>query len=242
MNIIKYIHHSGDIKDISMRHPSLARFQKSVIKKNKEFKWHLNGSNVFEWNAVVSFFGKSGYGKSSTVNAFFGDKILNTSDVEACTYRCDCINFKIKNDYLLSFSDFPGIGENEYKDEKYLNMYRDFMKSSNVIVYVLRADMRDYSIDENAFKVLFQENKDKKKVILAVNCCDKIEPINRSSLKSPSKEQMDNIKNKIKDLEKIFKPYNPIVPYSAQTKWNLEALSEAIVAVSEKCGDIIFYK
>ena len=242
MGITKYFHHQGNISDLITRHPALARFKYSTIRRHPNFKWINNSTNLVEWQAVVSFFGKSGYGKSSTVNAYFGEPILKTSDVAACTSRCDCLDFRIANDYFLSFADYPGIGESEYKDKEYLNMYKEFLVSSNVVVYVLRADMRDYAIDEQAFQTVFPRNEDKRKVIFAINCCDKIEPVSRGYSISPNAEQMANIEKKMQSLQRIFKPHNPIIPYSAQTTWNLEALSEAIVKVSEKCGDITFSK
>ena len=241
MGITKYYYRDGAINDLVVRQPALKKFKNSSIRKDSKFKWSNTTSGLTEWHAVVSFFGKSGYGKSSTINAFFGDSILKTSDIAACTSRCDCLDFKISDDYFLSFSDFPGIGEGEYKDKEYLEMYKNFLEKSNVVVYVLRADMRDYAIDEHAFQTVFPNDRDKKKIVFAVNCCDKIEPVSRIYSKNPSLEQIININKKVKSLEAIFKPHNPIIPYSAQTTWNLEALAEAVVKVAEKGGDISFF-
>lgn len=240
MKIKKYFHHDGPIESLIERHPALKKFKYSTINKQPKFKWNNTTFNTIEWHAVVSFFGKSGYGKSSTINAFFGDSILKTSDVAACTIQCDCLDFKINDDYFLSFSDFPGIEESEYKDKEYLEIYKNFLDSSSIVVYVLRADMRDYAIDEHAFQSIFPNDHDRKKVIFAINCCDKIEPISRVYSKTPSQEQIININKKIKSLEKTFKPHNPIVPYSAQTMWNMDVLAEAIVKVAEKSEEILF--
>lgn len=239
-SIKKYLHHKGSIDSLISLHPVFESFKHSIIHNHHNFKWKNTSNDTDEWHAMVSFFGKSGYGKSSTINAVFGEPILKTSDISACTSRCDCLDFKISHDYFLSFSDFPGIGESEYKDREYLEMYKNFLASSNVVVYLLRADMRDYSIDEQAFKTVFPSMEDKKKVIIAVNGCDKIEPISRAFLEYPSPEQMANIEKKLNELQKIFKPHNPIIPYSAQTTWNLDALVDAIVMTAKKGGDIIF--
>lgn len=240
MSITKYYHHQGDIQYLIERHPALVRFKNSTIQKNSNSQWRNVSTDTLNWHAMVSFFGKSGYGKSSTVNAFFGQDILKTSDVAACTNRCDCLDFKIADNYYLSFADYPGIGESEYKDKEYLAMYKNFLASSNIVVYVLRADMRDYSVDQQALQSVFPRDEDKRKIIFAVNCCDKIEPMSRSSSDIPSQQQMVNIERKIETLQNIFKPHNKIIPYSAQTKWNLEALAKAIVKVAEKDSNIIF--
>lgn len=238
--ITKYFHHRGDIDDLIARHSALARFKRSSIRNHSDFQWRNTDTKRTESQVTISFFGKSGYGKSTTVNAFFGSPILETSDVAACTKRCDTLDFQIYEDYFLSFADYPGIGESEYQDKKYLDMYKNFLASSSVVVYVLRADMRDYAIDEHAFHSVFSRNADKKKVILAVNCCDKIEPVTRKYSKKPSAEQMVNIEKKIQAIQKVFQPYNPVVPYSAEISWNLDALAEAIVGVAEKGGDVAF--
>lgn len=241
MDITKYFYRKGTIDDLIVRHPALKKFGRSSIQKSSKFKWSNTTSGTTEWHAAVSFFGKSGYGKSSTINAFFGDSILKTSDVAACTSRCDCLDFKISDDYFLSFSDFPGIGEGEYKDKEYLEMYRNFLEKSSVVVYVLRADMRDYAVDQHAFQAVFPHDRDRRKIVFAVNCCDKIEPISRTYSRIPSPEQIINIDKKIKSLKNIFKPHNPIIPYSAQTTWNLDMLAGAVVRVAEKGGEISFF-
>jgi hypothetical protein len=228
----------GSIDDLLAHRPEFFRFKHSSIIQVEEFKWHNESTQLPEWQAVISFFGKSGYGKSSTINAFFGRPILETSDITACTTRCDCVDYRISPSYSLSFSDYPGIGENNYKDREYLEMYKDFLASSSIVVYVLRADMRDYSIDEQAFETVFPLDAHKRRVIFALNCCDKIEPITRNNSTIPSSEQMKNIKEKLLKLHHIFQPHNPIVPYSAQTHWNLGALAKAIIDVAEKSGDI----
>ena len=238
MGITKYYHHQGHIDELIDQHPALIKFKKSALNRSSNCQWTDTESNQVGHHIMVSFFGKSGYGKSSTVNALFGRSILETSDVMACTKRCDSLDFKISGNYFLSFADYPGIGESEYQDREYLEMYKSFLEYSQIVVYVLRADMRDYSIDEQAFRTVFY--KTKKQVIFALNCCDKIEPVNRKNTNTPSHEQLSNINNKIRALEKIFKPNNPIIPYSAVTGWNLKALSEGIVDVASKCDSISF--
>jgi len=53
------------------------------------------------------------------------------------------------------------------------------LNKSNCVVYLIRADHRDFRIDLECFKALFEmENENEKsKVILALNYADKIEPV-----------------------------------------------------------------
>lgn len=231
MGIIKYYKHQGNIDEIASRYHAFAKLKNAQVKKASNRKWQDTGNGLISYQALTVFVGKTGYGKSSTVNAFFGNSIMKTSDVAACTRECQSLDFKLSSDCYFSLGDLPGIGESEYRDQEYLKMYRDFLGLSTAIVYVLRADTRDYSIDEAAYKQLFTTHADKKKIILALNCCDKIEPISRSASIEPSLAQMQNITKKVDSVSSIFQPANKIIPYSAATGWNMNKLADAIVKV-----------
>lgn len=240
MEIIKYYHHRGHIDEISSRYRAFIQLKHAKI-TSSHLQWTNKYDNSISYHIQTAFFGKTGYGKSSTVNAFFGNEILKTSDVEACTRKCESLDFEISPGCYLSLADFPGIGESEYRDKEYLKMYGNFLASSTVVVYVIRADTRDYAIDELAYQKVFSTPADKKRVIFALNCCDKIEPISRSRTAiEPSFEQMQNIAEKINSVSDIFKPSNKIIPYSAETGWNMDKLAEGIVDITLKSGNLIF--
>lgn len=238
MSIIKYYHHRGKIDEIAVRFNQFLKLKNASVLA-PHLKWRDTSTGVFSHHAQVAFFGKSGYGKSSTVNSFFGNSILKTSDVDACTRRCESLDFELSPNCYLSLADFPGIGESEYRDKEYLQMYSDFLSTSTVVVYVLRADQRDLAIDSSAYKILFPRWDSKNKVIFALNCCDKIEPVGRGYAIEPSPEQRRNIDIKINLIRDLFEPANPVVPYSAATGWNMHQLAYEIVrAVS--CSEYVF--
>jgi predicted GTPase len=239
MEIIKYYHHRGHIDEISNRYRAFAKLKHAKI-KSSHLEWQSKRDGSLSYHAQTAFFGKSGYGKSTTVNAFFGNSILKTSDVAACTRECQSLDFALSPNCYLSLADFPGIGESEYRDKEYLKMYAEFLTTSIVVVYVIRADTRDYAIDESAYRKVFPSHIDKKKVIFALNCCDKIEPISRTYSSEPSQEQMRNIEEKVNSVNSIFIPHNKIIPYSAETGWNMNELANAMVNVLSNSKDIIF--
>lgn len=226
-SIIKYRHHQGTLDEISVRFPSFSKL-KNLSLNAPQLEWRDTLTGKLSCHVQVAFFGKSGYGKSSTVNSFIGSSILKTSDIDACTRRCESLNFELSNNSYLSLADFPGIGEGEYRDKEYLQMYADFLSLSTVVVYVLRADQRDFSIDLSAYNTVFSSVEDKKRVIFALNCCDKIEPINRNKTIEPSAEQRLNIDKKVDFINGLFKPFNPVVTYSAETGWNMHRLAHEI--------------
>ena len=230
MDIIRYYTHQS-IDKISCRYKAFSELKNAQIKKAPTWKWQYHNGTISHV-ALAAFFGKTGYGKSSTINALMGKKIRPTSHVKACTKECHSLDFKLSPDCFFSLVDFPGIGESRDEDEKYLKMYKEFFKLSTVLVYVIRADTRDYSIDRNTYKQLITTRANKEKVIFALNCCDKIEPIDRRALKNPSRNQMLNIHKKIKWVNSVFeKPVNRIIPYSAVTGWNMDDLADEIVRV-----------
>lgn len=230
MDITKYRLHRGDISELSKRFPAFDQF-----KDADRFGWHkwvdqTTGLGYLE--RMVLFVGKSGYGKSTTVNALIGRPILETSDVEACTRECQCLDFHIGNNYWLSLGDLPGIGESLERDVEYLKLYSDFFSYASAIVHVLRADTRDYAVDEQAVRHLIQAPELKRKVIYALGQCDKVEPITRHLYEVPTAEQLTNIDLKLHEVTKVFSPHHPVVPYSAETGWNMSVLSNEIVRVA----------
>lgn len=185
-----------------------------------------------DYDFSIGFFGKSGYGKSSLVNILLDDALMETSDVDACTRHCNYIEYEISESEgkksFLSFCDFPGIGEDVYRNDEYMKMYSDFMRTLGLVVYVVRADTRDYSIDEQAYEKIFNTPERKQNVIIALNFCDKIEPISRQALSEPTPEQMRNIEEKVRFIQNKFNPGGGVVPCSSGTGWNIQKLAETI--------------
>lgn len=241
MKIFKHYHHRGHIDELSRRYRAFSKLKHARIKKAEHLKWKDTHSNLISHHIQVAFFGKTGYGKSTTVNAFFGKSIMKTSPVSACTRECNSLDFELSPNFFLSLADFPGIGESEYRDKEYLEMYSNFLYLSSTIVYVIRADTRDYSVDISAYRKLFTEHTHKKKVILALNFCDKIEPTIRRYSSEPSPEQMININKKVNSVIDVFCPINKIIPYSAETGWNMNNLAEAIVNITVNDAHIVLF-
>lgn len=239
MSITKYYYHKGKISELSARFPSFSKLQNAKVKETSSHLWRETSTGTTRHDFMIAFFGKTGYGKSSTVNGFFGRDIMATSDIEACTRVCNSLDYEISPGHYLSLGDFPGIGESEYRDTEYLKLYRDFMRSVGVVVYVMRADARDHSIDEKAYNTLFTDFQSRKKVIIALNQCDKVEPVSRTLGKEPNVEQLENIQKKIRFLQKKFQPSTQIIPYSASTGWNMEALVNEMVRTALQSNNII---
>lgn len=225
------VKYEGDLSELSQRHSHFAKLHKAEITKTEKRRWSRNNGSSASHDIQTIFIGKTGYGKSSTVNAFFGQSIMGTSDVKACTREIQSFEFKIKDGHYFSFADLPGIGESKSRDEEYLALYAKIIQKADVIIFVIRADSRDFAIDIFAYKQLFSTPELCGRVILALNCCDKIEPVNRRLPFVPTSEQLKNIDKKAEYVRNIFNPKNKVISYSASEKWNLAGLAEEMLRV-----------
>lgn len=224
------IQHSKDLQDLTNRHPCFHYIHNSYIAETPDRRWGRGKGKPPSHDLQVIFIGKSGYGKSSLVNALIGKDVMQTSDVEACTRTGQCSDFLIRPGNYLSFTDVPGIGESEARDKEYMPMYELFIKKSDAIVYVLRADTRDYSIDSAAFSKIdsLRQAVQKGKVIIALNCCDKIEPMPPRHHRHLSNEQYQAIFQKVEWIERLFPGIRTVVPCSTALSWNIDLLANNI--------------
>lgn len=233
MEIIKYYLHRGKLSEISSRYAVFEKLR-DTTNRGVWHDWKEKTKGTISYEKMVLFVGKTGYGKSTTVNAILGREILETSDVSSCTRVCQCLDYEIERNHWISLGDLPGVGESQAKDEEYFKLYGDFLDYAAVIVHVIRADTRDYSIDEETTRRLFSSESVKKRIIYALGQCDKIEPISRKNCDVPTDQQIFNINKKVTEVTRIFSAINPVVPYSAVTGWNLDKLVNKIVEIVNK--------
>lgn len=227
-------HRRQPLAELVRRHPAFDILRRAKIAKDERRRWtrlQAGLPDVTSHDIQVVFIGKTGYGKSTMVNAFFGQRILETDDVCSCTREGQCLEFAIGPGHYLSFSDLPGIGESAVRDAEYLDLYRQVLAKSDAIVYLLRADARDYAVDETAFAALFSKPAWRRRLVVALNGCDKLGPVNYTLPFVPSLEQEQLIQEKAASVERMFSLDNPAVPCSAEANWNLQALGQAILKV-----------
>lgn len=219
------IEYESQLDELIQAYKELAFLKKVMIHEDSCIAWQRKQGVTYDIQVI--FIGKTGYGKSSTLNGIIGKDVFKTDDVASCTKRLHSAEYRIHEDkpYYFSLCDLPGVGESKEADEQYLEWYRSILLKSNCVVYVLRADQRDFSVDEKVFKDLFRTASEKRKVILALNYADKIEPINRKSPFSPSEAQLKNLNEKVYTISGLFDiPKSNILFYSAVERYNLHEL------------------
>ncbi len=195
---------------------------------------------------TVVFFGKTGVGKSSTLNALFG---LNwaTDNAVACTKKPQFFDLNTSNYAEFPYQqirvvDLPGIGESLTGDKKYMAYYKKWIPQADSLVWVTQADTRAYKRDEIFLKKLKPLFKPSLFLIVALNKIDylgvyegeKPFDIERGE---PSNNQLKLIPEKIDDVYGIFQNAidgkvifgkNQIIPYTSVYGWGLEKIKLTI--------------
>ena len=95
----------------------------------------------------VAIFGKSGVGKTTTVNNLFNAS-FKTSHVLEGTLEAQEKEFSLSTGGTLNVIDLPGYGRSLSKDKEYEKIYRQFIPSCDLVFLIVQASTRDLSDDE----------------------------------------------------------------------------------------------
>lgn len=232
MGITVHINHEAEIDEWINKHPAFRFLTYSGIPLVDKYRWNINDDfwgyeDKTTYSLQIMFIGKTGYGKSTTLNRLVGKDVFDTSDVSVCTKDLYTSMYRINRNIpsFLMISDLPGIGETNYADQHYFDWYKEMFEKSNVVVYVLRADQRDFAVDEQIINSMFSTSEDKKKLLLAINYADKIEPVNRKA--GLSYIQLENLEKRMADVSRIFNiSKDNILYYSAADEINVDVLEK----------------
>lgn len=126
MGITVNILHEAEIDEWIKIHPSFDFLNHTQLSKNEKYRWNTNDSywgyvDKTTYSKQIMFIGKTGYGKSTTLNKLVGKDIFDTSDVSICTKDLYTSMYRIDSNfpYFLMISDLPGVGETNYADNHY---------------------------------------------------------------------------------------------------------------------------
>ncbi len=190
-------------------------------------------SELVSYTPRIGVLGKTGAGKSSLCNALFGQDICAVSDVEACTRKPQDVLLQIGKGKGITLLDVPGVGESEDRDSEYAEMYRNLLPELDVILWVLKADDRAYSVDIDCYNNVVKPHLEAgKPFIVVLNQIDKIEPFREWNVpdRRPGPSQAKNIEAKVVSVATSFHlKQSQIIAVSAEEKFGLTSLVDEII-------------
>lgn len=190
-------------------------------------------SEVMNYVPKIGVLGKTGVGKSSLCNALFGSDVCPVNDVEACTRNPQEVTVNISGGNGITLVDVPGVDESSDRDQEYSELYARLLPELDVILWVIKADDRAFSADENFYKNVIKPHVDQGKPFLFVlNQVDKMEPFRKwnNEEHEPGEEQLVTINKKLQAVADFFHVTpSKVIPVSALEKYNLITLVNEIV-------------
>ncbi|MBI6202549.1 GTPase family protein [Providencia rettgeri] len=195
------------------------------------FLSHLN--KLINYSPTIGLIGKTGAGKSSLINALFQSSLSPVNDVSGCTRQAQRFSMTMNN-HTLTFIDLPGVGESIERDREYHQLYRNLLPEMDLIIWVLKADDRAWSSDEQCYRFLTEQcGYQSSRFLFVLNQADKIEPCRQwdEQYHQPSLEQMTNLKLKQEAVITAFKPHHPVMTVSAAEGFQLTELAEQLIQV-----------
>lgn len=197
---------------------------------------HAIGKHIFDhvqklthYEPVIGIMGKTGAGKSSLCNALFQGEVTPVSDIDACTR--EVLRLRLRSvDHSLILVDLPGVGESEQRDKEYESLYRRILPELDLILWVIKADDRAFSVDQRFYHRVMSDHHHQR-VLFVVNQADKLEPSHEWYVTSnaPSPNQSINIEAKLESIRQLFSPHHPVCAVSARTEWNLPSMVETMM-------------
>ncbi|WP_272668660.1 MULTISPECIES: GTPase family protein [unclassified Providencia] len=188
-------------------------------------------NHLINYSPTIGLMGKTGAGKSSLINALFQSQLSPVSNVSGCTRQAQHFSMTMGS-HAMTFIDLPGIGESLERDREYHSLYHNLLPELDLIIWVLKADDRAWSSDEQCYRFLTEQcGYQPSRFLFVLNQADKIEPCRQwdEHNHQPSLEQVANLELKQQAVLTTFKPHHPVMTISAAEGFQLTELAEQLI-------------
>jgi predicted GTPase len=193
---------------------------------------------------TIAFFGRTGAGKTSTINALFN---LNwkVEHGKAATKELvkELVDVQLKDHFFqVLVIDTPGFAESATTD--YSMCHQDAAKDADFLFWIYQADVRYFSADQKALLNIKKVLPSKLNFLIGLNHIDLIHPQNwDTKANMPSTEQASNIPMKSSIILNKLKKYLPypltsVIPYSAKQKYNLDLILDKIFLLHKELSNV----
>lgn len=182
----------------------------------------------------IVLIGKTGVGKSSTINKLFDPKPnLPIDHVEPATMNIEVLTLSLGERGDLIIVDCPGLGDSSQADKRNMLAFKELLAQSDVAVWILKADDKTLGIDISFVKKILPKTL-KERLVVGINQIDNMQPGEwNTEFNVPSKEQDESIKRKEEYVRSRFieigiEPFS-VISYSAKRDYHLIKLFRALV-------------
>ncbi|QIH61884.1 GTP-binding protein HSR1 [Enterobacteriaceae bacterium A-F18] len=189
-------------------------------------------NQLVTYEPVIGLMGKTGVGKSSLCNALFRSEVCAVNAVEACTRQPQRVRLRFGNHYL-TLVDLPGVGESIIRDGEYRELYQTLLPQLDMVLWVLKADDRAFSVEEQFYQDVFAPYSGSlPSVLWVINQVDKTEPAEQWNWSSsqPSALQAERIAQKLQSVARqLGITETDILPVSVRGRYRLSRLVESMI-------------
>jgi predicted GTPase len=103
----------------------------------------------------IAIFGKSGVGKTTTINSLFNAEWKTSHTIEGTT-AAQVKSFSMSTGGTLEVVDLPGYGRSISQDKEYDKIYEEFIPTCDLVLLIVQANSRDLADDQEMILKVFE--------------------------------------------------------------------------------------
>jgi len=227
-NILDILRRLGLGSDAELAH--IEQELDARLPKRERVRFDRELERIYETPPKITLIGKTGVGKSKTINALFDPRpALRVGHIRATTKRPTqrVVHLGGKRGRLV-VAELPGLSESIRADREYLPLARHELQTADVAIWILKADDRALGDEQRLMKSVLTP-KLRKRLVVGINQIDELQPGRwMDEYNIPSVEQEESINQKVRDVKRKLREIGivptRIVPYSAHRGYQLAYL------------------